>query len=186
MHDEILMLYYANNAEKLRGMTDRILHKFGGWSNKDVDDFYSLANEVFADVLKKYDDSQPFENFLYVCLLNKIKSEMSRRNREKRKADRMSVSLDASVNNEDGSSALMDLIASGYDLEYEIFGEMDAMTYKLERYLAMLSKRQKKVLAMLSYCYQAREIQKKLHLTQMEYADELASIRSYEKIKILL
>lgn len=34
MHDEILMSYYANNAEKLRRMTDRILHKFGGWSNK--------------------------------------------------------------------------------------------------------------------------------------------------------
>ena len=68
----------------------------------------------------------------------------------------MSVSLDASVNDEDGRGALMDLIASGYDLESEIFGEMDAMIYKLERYLDMLSKRQKKVLAMLSYCYQAR------------------------------
>ena len=63
---------------------------------------------------------------------------MSRRNCEKRKADRMSVSLDASVNDEDGRGALMDLIASGYDLESEIFGEMDAMIYKLERYLDML------------------------------------------------
>ncbi len=84
MHDQILNTYYANNARKLHRTVDRILAKFGGLSNKDRDDFYSLANEVFVDAIGRYDCTQPFDGFLYVCLVNKIKSEITRRNREKR------------------------------------------------------------------------------------------------------
>jgi len=60
------------------------------------------------------------------------------------------------------------------------------MAYKLERYLARLSRRQKEVLELLSYCYKAAEIQRMLHITQGQYADMLDGIRSYENIKILL
>ena len=185
MHDQILQAYYANNARKLRRMVDRILTKFGGLYEKDRDDFYSLANEVFADVLRRYNGTQPFDGFLYACLLNKIKSEMSRRNRTKRTADRLVVSLDAPVGDESGT-AFGDLLADSYDLESEIFGEINSVTVKLERYLVTLSKRQKMVLNMLAYCYQAAEIQKLLHMSKREYADDLESIRSYEKIRILL
>ena len=52
---DILNTYYADNAKKLHKTVDRILCKFGGLSGKDTDDFYSLANEVFADVIKRYD-----------------------------------------------------------------------------------------------------------------------------------
>ena len=34
--------YYDNNAEKLHKMVDKILKKYGGLSQKDIDDFYSL------------------------------------------------------------------------------------------------------------------------------------------------
>lgn len=182
---DILDSYYTNNARKLHRMVDKILLKFGGLSGKDIDDFYSLANEVFVDVLKRYDGSQSFDGFLYSCLLNKIKTEITRRNREKRKADRTSVSLDAPIGDEDGC-LLKDLIAYSYDIESELFGEMSAITYKLEKYLARLSQRQKKVLELLSFCYKAVEIQKILHMTQSEYNDALECIRSYENIKILL
>lgn len=59
----ILDTYYADNAKKLHRIVDGILSKFGGLSNKDKDDFYSLANEVFADIMKKYDDSQSFKTY---------------------------------------------------------------------------------------------------------------------------
>ena len=62
-----------------------------------MDDFYSLANEVFVDVMRRYDGAQSFDGFLYSCLLNKIKTEITRRNREKRKADRMSISIDTPI-----------------------------------------------------------------------------------------
>lgn len=177
--------YYANNARKLRRVVDRILLKFGGLYNKDRDDFYSLANEVFVDAMGKYDGVQPFDGFLYSCLKYKVLSEITRRNREKRKADRAAVPIDAPMG-EDGGCTLADLIADGFDMEGEIVGRMGGMPYRLEKYLAMLSRRQKGVLVLLSYCYQTCEIQRVLHMTQKEYADAVESIRSYEKIRVLL
>ncbi len=181
----ILDSYYADNAKKLHRTVDKILFKFGGLYGKDKDDFYSLANEVFVDVMKRYDGIQSFDGFLYSCLSNKIMTEITRRNCEKRKADRMSVSLDAPVGDEDGC-LLKDLIADSHDIESELFGEVNAMAYKLERYLERLSKRQKKVLELLSFCYKVEEIRGMLHMTQREYEDALGCIRSYENIKILL
>ena len=66
--EQILRSYYENNAGKLRGMVDKILSKFGGLSGKDMDDFYSLANEVFVDAMRRYHGSQSFDSFLYSCL----------------------------------------------------------------------------------------------------------------------
>ena len=95
--------YYADNARKLHKVVDKILFKFGGLSNKDMDDFYSLANEVFVQAMRRYDHTQSFDGFLYSCLSNKIMTEITRRNREKRRADRLSISLD-SVNQEEEES----------------------------------------------------------------------------------
>lgn len=182
---QILDAYYANNAKRLHKMVDRILFKFGGISEKDADDFYSLANEIFVDVIRRYDESQPFDGFLYSCLYKKFCSEITRRCREKRRADRMSISLDMPIGDED-SLTIGDILADNFDMEKEIFGEINTLTFKLEKYLAMLSKKQRIVLELLSYCYKAAEIQKILHVSQREYADMLECIRSYEKIKILL
>lgn len=181
----VLEGYYANNARKLRRVVDRILLKFGGLYNKDRDDFYSLANEVFVDAMRRHDGRQSFDGFLYSCLKYKILSEMTRRNRGKRKADRMALSLDAPVGDEEGCT-LGELIADSFDMEEEAFGELDVIAFKLECYLKRLSKRQKKVLELLSLCYKAEEIRKMLYMTQKEYTDALAGIRSYENIKILL
>ena len=54
--------YYENNAAKLRKIVDKILRKFGGVT--DNQEFYSLANEVFLDVLRKYDPEKKFAPFL--------------------------------------------------------------------------------------------------------------------------
>ena len=109
--DQIVLQYYADNARKLRKLVDRILSEFGGLADKDFDDFYSLANEVFVDVMKRYDESQSFHAFLFSCLSNRIKTEMTKRNCEKRRADRMSVSID-SLLGEDEDLTIKDVIAS--------------------------------------------------------------------------
>lgn len=181
--ENILNTYYADNAKKLRKAVDKILLKFGGISDKD--DFYSLANEVFVDVMKKYDASQSFDIFLYSCLSNKIKTEMTRRNREKRKADIMSVSIDTPVgDNED--YVLGDIIAGDFNIEKEIFGEETLKSLKLEKYLNKLSKCQRKILELSAASYDAGEIQKMLDITQKEYTDNMMAVHSYENIKILL
>lgn len=183
--DQILIAYYADNAKKLHKVVDRILLKFGGLAYKDLDEFYSLANEVFFDVMTRYDNSQSFDGFLYSCLLNKIKTEMTRRNREKRKADRMSISIDTPIG-DDENSTIGDMIADGFSIEKEIF-ERDEEGYskKMLLYLSRLSILQKEVLRLNIAGYLPGEIREELHINEKEYADCYAAIHSYRNVSVL-
>lgn len=183
---DILNTYYADNAKKLRKVVDSILCRFGGLSSKDRDDFYSLANEVFADVLKKYDHEQSFEGFLYSCLLNKIKTEMTRRNREKRKADRTCVSLDEFNDDKEGCS-LLEVIPSDFDTFEEVVKRQGNEQYqdKVQHYISKLSNRQVNILNFLVDGYKPIEIQKIFCISSAEYSDDLKTMRSYENVKIL-
>jgi len=183
--ERILITYYANNARKLHKVVDKILLKFGGLSDKDLDDFYSLANEVFADVMRRYDNSQSFDAFLYSCLLNKIKTEMTRRNREKRKADRMSISIDTPIG-EGENSTIGDMIADNFSIEKEIF-EKDEKGYsrKMLLYLNKLSSLQKEVLRLNIAGYLPNEIREELHINEKQYSDCQAAIHSYKNVSIL-
>ena len=186
LESSILDAYYADNAKKLRRTVDKILCRFGGLSGKDTDDFYSLANEVFVDVMKRYDNSQSFDGFLYTCLANKIKSEMSRRNREKRKADRMSISLD-SMNDDNEECNLLDFIPSDFDTFDEAVKSQECGQYqdKVQMYILRLSNRQVGILNLLIDGYKPNEIRKILEISSMEYADDMKIMRSYENIRIL-
>lgn len=180
--EKIIHAYYENNAIKLRRLVDQILKRFG--QIPDREDFYSLANEVFAEVLKKYDTSRSFDAFLYSCLCNRIKSELRRRNRDKRRTDYLSVSFDVLLGNETGQM-LGDLLACPFDLEKEVIGEDDYDDTKIEKYLQRLSKRQRAVVQLLASSYRAGEIQEILHITRKEYSDALTGIRSYENVSVL-
>lgn len=184
--DKILITYYANNAVKLHRIVDKILFKFGGLSDKDLDDFYSLANEVFVDVMRRYDDSQPFDGFLYSCLSNKIMSEMTKRNREKRKADRMSVSLDMPIG-DDENSTIGDVIADDFTIENELFEKEKREEWKSEvkEYLNGLSPLQKKIAFLLSDNNTPYEICEELHITMKHFENSMKRILSDEKIKPL-
>ena len=186
LQSNILDSYYADNAKKLHKVVDRILSKFGGLSNKDTDDFYSLANEVFAEIMTRYDYEQSFDGFLYSCLVNKIKTEITRRNREKRKADRMSVSLDA-INGDDEESSLMNIIPSDFDTFEEVAKRQGRGQYqdKVQRYISKLSNRQISILNLLVDGYKDSEIQLILEISSMEYWEDLKIMRSYENVKIL-
>lgn len=178
--------YYADNARKLHKVVDKILFKFGGISDKDRDDFYSLANEVFVKAMKKYDPMQSFDGFLYSCLSNKIMSEMTRINREKRKADRLSISLD-SVNQEEEECSLLDFIASDFDTFEEAEKAQGSGQYrdKVQRYMEKLSNQQVNILNLLIDGYKPNEVQGLLEMSQREYTDNMQTMRSYENIKIL-
>lgn len=184
--DQIVIQYYENNAKKLRNIVDKILLRFGGLSNKDLDDFYSLANEVFVDVMRRYDDSrsQPFDSFLQSCLSKRIKTEITRRNREKRKIDQLSISIDTPVGDNENST-IGDGIVGDFDLEREVFGEENNDTSKIEKYMSRLSKRQRRIAELLAASYGAGEIQKILQITQQEYSDAMIGIRYYDNIAVL-
>lgn len=183
--EQMLNKYYENNAKELHKMVDKILVKFGGLSEKDKDDFYSLANELFVDVMRRYDNSKSFDAFLYSCLLNKVKSEISRRNREKRKADRIAISIDILVG-DDGDSTIGDMIADKTTIEMEIFDKKEEVySKKMLLYLSRLSSLQKKVLRLNIAGYLPNEIREELHINEKEYADCYAAIHSYRNVSVL-
>lgn len=183
--EEILMSYYADNARKLHKMVDQILIKFGGISDKDVDDFYSLANEVFVDVMKRHDHAQSFDAFLYACLLNRIKTEMTRRNRKRRQADRMTVSIDAPVD-EDGTVTWGDIIADDFIIEREVLEKNEeGYSKRVRSYLNRLSKLQKEMLRLDMDGYLPNEIREELHISEKQYAEGYAAIHSYRNVSVL-
>ena len=183
--DKILITYYSNNAKKLHNLVDKILLNFGGLSDKDLDDFYSLANEVFVDVMKRYDGSQSFDSFLYSCLLNKIKTEITKRNREKRKADRMSISIDTPIGDDDHST-IGDMIADDNTIEKELFEKNEeGYSKKMLLYLSRLSNLQKEVLRLNAAGYFPNEIREELHISERQYADCYDAIHSYRNVSVL-
>ena len=151
-----------------------------------MDDFYSLANEVFVDVMRRYDNSQPFDGFLYSCLLNKIKTEITRRNREKRKADRMSISIDTPIG-DDENCTIGDMIADDFTIEKKIFEENKKEEWRKEvnEYLNSLSPLQRKIAFLLSDNNTPSEICEELHITIKHFENSMKRILADERIKPL-
>ena len=182
----ILDTYYADNAKRLHKVVDKILLKFGGLSNKDKDDFYSLANEVFVDVMRRYDCKKSFDGFLYSCLSNKIMTEITRRNREKRKADKLSISLDGITGNDEECN-LLEFIPSDFDTFEEAAKRQENGQYrdKVQQYISRLSNEQVNILNLLMDGYKANEICRILEISTKKYEENLKAMRSYENVKIL-
>lgn len=183
---QIINAYYADNAKKLRGLADKILSRFGGVSDKDRDDFYSLANEVFVDAMKRYDEEQSFDGFLYACLSNRIKTEITRRNRYKRRTDRMCISVDTPVEG-DEDLTIGDTLADHFDLEMEVLSKREEdYSGRMLLYLDRLSRLQREVLRLSAAGYLPGEIRQKLQINEKQYADCSAAIHSYRNVAVLL
>lgn len=184
--ETILNSYYENNARKLHIIVDKILIKLK-FHDVDKEDFYSLANEIFVDVLKRYDSQKSFDGFLYSCLVKKFKSEMTRRNRQKRQADKNSVSIYTPVGDEGSNATLSDMIADSRTIEKEIFEENEeGYSKEMALYLNRLSNLQKEVLRLISIGITPSEILKELHINQKTYEDCYSAIHSYRNISILM
>ena len=183
--EAILNSYYANNAKKLRTMVDKILFKLK-FHDVDNEDFYSLANEIFVDVLRRYDNKQEFDGFLYSCLTNKFKTEMTRRNRQKRQADRMSLSWEEKVGSEEDNYTVGDMIADKKTIEGEIFKEKkEEWRREVKEYLQKLSPLQRKIAFLLSDNNTPDEICEELHITMQHFENSLKRILADERIKPL-
>lgn len=185
---EIIEYYCGNSMTRLKQLSYPIFTKFGGITPKDYDEFYSEANKTILNAVNIYDDSKSgnFEGFLVSCLSRKFKTLMTRRNRNKRFADRVCTSLDAPIGDTDGVT-LADMIPSDFDLESEVADEIGISSgSKMERYLDQLSRKQKQVAVYLSEGYKPLEIRELLHMTEKEFSDCMMAIRSYKNIKILL
>ena len=183
-HKDLVDLYFKNDGKVLYGLIDKVLFKLK--FDVEKSDFYSLGSEIFLDALCRYDETQDFNGFLYSCLINKFKTEMTRRNRQKRQGDNNSISIDTPIGDEDGNFTIGDRIASKFTIEKEFFEEREECYSKeMCRYLGRLSELQKEVLRLISIGFMPSEILEELHINQKMYEDCYQAIHSYRNISLL-
>ena len=183
-HKDLVDLYFKNDGKVLYGLIDKVLFKL----KFDVEnsDFYSLGNEIFLDALCRYDETQDFNGFLYSCLTNKFKTEMTRRNRQKRQCDNNSISIDTHIGDEDGNFTIGDMITSKSTIEKEFFEEKEeGYSKEMCIYLGRLSDLQREVLRLISIGFIPSEILEELHINQKMYEDCYHAIHSYRNISLL-
>ena len=182
--DKILDGYYKDNAQKLRAIVDKLLRDFGGISQKDYDDFYSLANAVFAGALKQYDAARDFDGFLYSCLSNRIKTEITRRNRIKRRADMTAISIDTPIG--ESGATIGDTLQSEFDITKEIDRETGLFRDdKVVRYLDRIPVRTRQILEMKMESISASDIKKILKLSDKDYERSYRQARFFDYTSIL-
>ena len=183
-HKDLVDLYFKNDGKVLYSLIDKVLFKLK--FDVEKSDFYSLGNEIFLDALCRYDETHDFNGFLYSCLTNKFKTEMTRRNRQKRQCDNNSISIDTPIGDEDGNFTIGDTISSKSTIEKEFFEEREeGYSKEMCRYLGRLSDLQKEVLKLISIGFMPSEILEELHINKKMYEDCYKAIHSYRNISLL-
>lgn len=200
--NEIINRYYENNGYLVQKIVQRVLNeKFGGMKGKDLDEFYSLANDVMTDILinHRYDSTKgDFEGLLYNALFFSFIDNFEYNNRDKR-TSKITMNVNGECKRipvkdvymdepllEEGDITLRDTLASDYNLEQEVMEEEEISNPKLIKFLNGLSFTQQSILHLLKDDYKPAEIRTRLHITEKEYNENMSVIHSYENIKILL
>lgn len=200
---QILNAYYADNARKLHALVNQIFHKkYGGITERDMDEFYSVANEVFADIVtnNRYDSSKgDFDGFLYGALSLAIVDEFKKQNRDKRankievldeygRRTRISVS-DISIDTpigEDENFTLKDVLPSDFNMERALAGNrLGFQDEKVERYLSNLPVIQRRIVEMKMEERLVPEIKEKLGLSDKQYKRHCQELKSFANISLL-
>lgn len=178
--------YCDNEMKKLKQICYPILIQIGGISEKDYDDFYSIALDVLMNSAKRYKESDncQFSTFLIGNIKRKFKTEVRDRNRNKRIPVKKIQSLDGLVS-DDGIS-LSEIIPSDFDIFEEACIKNGWRENKIEKYLNKLSVLQRKIVSLLSEGYKAKEIRELLHMSEKDYSQNLAVIQAYENVRELM
>lgn len=182
----ILEEYCDNEMRKLKQLCYPILIQIGGISEKDYDDFYSIALDALADSALRYDESKncQFKTFLIGNIKRKFSTEVRDRNRNKRIPAKKIQSFDCLIS--DDGSPLSEIIPSDFDIFEEACIHSGWKENKIEKYLTKLSTVQRRIVSLLSEGYKAKEIRELLHMNEKEYSQNLAAIQAYENVRELM
>lgn len=183
--EKIIEEYYGNDAAKIRKMVDKIIERNRFSNFSDRDDCYSIANEVFVQILDTYDGKRDFKGYLYTCLSNKIKQEQTRRNALKNGGDKLIESLDYTEDDEESNP--YELIEGGASAEDEFLdscGEWSSPA--VAEYFSKLSPMQMEIAKLKSEGYTFEEIAQKLGITLSRYYELCNDMTSIEKTRSLI
>lgn len=182
----ILEEYCANEMKRLKKICYPILIQIGGISEKDYDDFYSIALDALSDSALRYDKSKncQFKTFLIGNIKRKFSTEIRDRNRNKRIPAKKIQSFDCLMS--DDGTPLSEVIPSNFDVFEEVCVHNEWKENKIEKYLSKLSIIQRKIVLLLSDGYKAKEIRELLHINEKEYSQNLAAIQAYENVRELM
>ena len=182
--DNYISYYCGNGMKELKRICNPIIIKIGGISDLDYDDFYSIANRTVWETTKIFDESQHdnFEVFLRGCLERKFKTEMTRRNRNRRIPSTSIDRLDAPIGDESGHT-LGDLIDSGFEIDNQI--DILLEDDNLVDYINSLTPKQKKIAQLVIEGYELCEIKRILNMSDDKFNSCINRMKTFDK-RILL
>ena len=211
-YKDILESYYKvnennpeNSAKRLHNMVNKILKSFGGITDSDRDECYSIANlyisKYINDQLKKGIediDEKEFNKLMYFGISNKIKKYLSYKNAGKRcqivvtkengkevKEYIYPMSLD-NLMTDDGETKYIDVIPSDFDIESNIdVGELLNLGENVIQYIRSLGKIERQIADLIMQGCNSTEIKEILHISDKEYNTYLSDMKEYEKRQLL-
>lgn len=193
-----LLEYYTNESnKKLNQISKGLFSKFGGITNADYDDFYSIANEQLLYCIFNYEEEKNdnFENYLKFILLNKFKQEVTKRNRNKRSHKTHdedgkvvflpTLSLDAPMESDEHEQKTYGetLVDEESDIENNLYGA--TLSENAINYLQDLSELEREIANMIMDGYKKEDILEQLHLTDERYQKLLHNMGTFERMLIL-
>lgn len=180
---EVCEFYCGNGMVLLKRICDPMIHKFGGLTESEYDDFYSIANATVWVAAMKFDEgvNDSFDNYLRSCIYKKFKTRMTKKNRRKRIPTNLIDCIDLPIN-ESNDRTYAEVIGSGYDILDDIKEFQDN---GLEMFKANLSKLQKKIVDLMIMGFEKEEIKKILNITDRKYETCVGRMKTYEN-QILL
>ena len=130
--------YCDNEMKKLKQLCYPILIKIGGLSEKDYDDFYSIALDALTDSVIRFNDSKncQFKTFLIGNIKRKFITEIRDRNRYKRIPAKNIQNFYGYMS--DDGIPLSEIIPSDLDIFEEVCAHNGWKENKIENFLQTL------------------------------------------------
>lgn len=204
---QCLNTLYQQDALKLHRMVDKMLVKYGGISQKDKDDFYSIANQTITEIItaienpdveRKYDSTKGnFLGYIYKAIHLAIIDNIKYRNASKRSVRvtdedgeiqyLQPVSLEAPIDKGESLTVGDFLCAQedGFEILQAIGEDSCLLDEHISRFLDSLTALQKQIVRQIMSGDTASEIQVQLSLTKAQYDAQMREIKSYEHTKFL-
>lgn len=185
--NEVIEKYYNNNGRELKRLVSGILKKnnleYILKNQIELEEIFSLCNVAFVECIPSFNEEKcSFDKYLWMVLTNKIKTELTKQNRYKRKTNKNIVSLETpiQVNGKEKELTIQDTLRDKKTTEEVVFE--NELSEEMLKYLSSLSDIERSVINMRADGYSPKEIINGLNITERKYFYHVHMIRNkYQK-----